>query len=104
MFNRTGDVIFGVSLEQEMEDETKYETSFRTFDAGDYSQIATIETKKSVLNLCSSLDDCHLAVIEQVRTGFFHFYLGQYSTLDNDVSKFNMLIVDGAVLYFNNDV
>ena len=50
-----------------MEDETKYETSFRTFDAGDYSQIATIETKKSVLNLCSSLDDCHLAVIEQVR-------------------------------------
>ena len=91
MFNRTGDVIFGVSLEQvtsasywpifsyyrfllvgwneqEMEDETKYETSFRTFDAGDYSQIATIETKKAVLNLCSSLDDCHLAVIEQVRT------------------------------------
>ena len=68
VFNRTGDVIFGVSLEQEMEDETKYETSFRTFDAGDYSQIATIETKKSVLNLCSSLDDCHLAVIEQVRT------------------------------------
>ena len=61
-------MIFGVSLEQEMEDETKYETSFRTFDAGDYSQIATIETKKSVLNLCSSLDDCHLAVIEQVRT------------------------------------
>ena len=56
-----------------MEDETKYETSFRTFDAGDYSQIATIETKKSVLNLCSSLDDCHLAVIEQVRTGSFSF-------------------------------
>ena len=60
-------MIFGVSLEQEMEDETKYETSFRTFDAGDYSQIATIETKKSVLNLCSSLDDSLLAVIEQVR-------------------------------------
>ena len=82
MFNRTGDVIFGVSLEQEMEDETKYETSFRTFDAGDYSQIATIETKKSVLNLCSSLDDCHLAVIEQVtQQAFEHIYLGQYNIL-----------------------
>ena len=69
LFNKTGDVIFGVSLEQEMEDDTKYETAFKTFDAGDYSLIATIETKKSVLNLCPSWDDCSLAVIEQVRYG-----------------------------------
>ena len=69
LFNKTGDVIFGVSLEQEMEDDTKYETAFKTFDAGDYSLIATIETKKSVLNLCPSWDDCSLAVIEQVRCG-----------------------------------
>merc|ERR1719450_1301062 len=65
MFNTGGDVIFGVNLEQELEEETKYETSFKTFDAGDYSLIATIETKKSVLNVCPSWDDCQLAVIEQ---------------------------------------
>ena len=66
VFNKTGDVIFGVSLEQELEDETKYETSFRTFDTSNYSQIATIETRKSVLSLCPSPDDINLAVIEQV--------------------------------------
>ena len=66
MFNSSGDVIFGVSLEQELEEETKYDTAFKTFDAGDYSLIATIETKKSVLNLVSNWDDSNLAVIEQV--------------------------------------
>jgi len=65
VFNKTGDVIFGLSLEQELEDETKYETSFRTFDAGDYSMISTFETKKSVLSLALGFDDTHLAVIEQ---------------------------------------
>merc|ERR1712012_359057 len=65
VFNTSGEVIFGVNLEQELEDETKFETSFKTFDAGDYSLIATIETKKSVLNVCPSWDDCQLAVIEQ---------------------------------------
>ena len=74
MFNTEGDVIFGVNLEQELEEETKYETSFKTFDAGDYSLIATIETKKSVLNVCPSWDDCQLAVIEQVEK-YSHYYL-----------------------------
>ena len=49
-----------------MEDETKFETAFKTFDSSDYSLIATIETKKSVLGLCSSWDDTSLAVVEQV--------------------------------------
>ena len=70
VFNKTGDVIFGLSLEQELEDETKYETSFRTFDTGDYSMISTFETKKSVLSLALGFDDTHLAVIEQVRRSF----------------------------------
>ena len=74
MFNTEGDVIFGVNLEQELEEETKYETSFKTFDAGDYSLIATIETKKSVLNVCPSWDDCQLAVIEQVEK-YSHYYM-----------------------------
>eukprot|EP00092_Neocalanus_flemingeri_P098180 GFUD01125193.1.p1 GENE.GFUD01125193.1~~GFUD01125193.1.p1 ORF type:complete len:1498 (-),score=483.98 GFUD01125193.1:148-4641(-) len=65
VFNSGGEVIFGLNLEQELEDETKFETAFKTFDASDYSLIATIETKKSVLGLCSSWDDQSLAVVEQ---------------------------------------
>merc|ERR1719319_1522651 len=65
VFNKTGEVIFGVNLEQELEDETKFETSFRTFDAGDYSLISTVDTRKSVLAVCTSQDDLQLAVVEQ---------------------------------------
>lgn len=65
VFNSGGEVIFGTNLEQELEDETKFETAFKTFDATDYSLIATIETKKSVLAVCPSWDDSSLAVVEQ---------------------------------------
>merc|ERR1719187_2281603 len=65
VFNNGGDIIFGLNLEQETEDETKFETAFKTFEASDYSSIATIETKKSVLGLCTSRQDLMLAVVEQ---------------------------------------
>ena len=67
-------MIFGLSLEQDLEEDTKYETAFKTFDARDYSLIATIETKKSVLHLCPSWDDSNLAVIEQVSCIIFNYY------------------------------
>jgi HIV-1 Vpr-binding protein len=66
VFTTAGDVIYGLQLEQEVDDETKFETSFKTFEASDYSSIATTETKKSVLGLCPSWDDLSLAVVEQV--------------------------------------
>jgi len=65
VFNTSGEVIFGVNLEQELEDETKFETAFKTFDASDYSLISTVDTRKSVLGLCPSKDDLMLAVVEQ---------------------------------------
>lgn len=67
VFNNTGDIIFGLNLEQEadMDDEPKYETAFKTFEASDYSSIATIETKKSVIGLQTSRHDLMLAVVEQ---------------------------------------
>merc|ERR1719305_440352 len=49
----------------ELEDETKFETAFKTFDASDYSLISTVDTRKSVLGLCPSKDDLMLAVVEQ---------------------------------------
>jgi HIV-1 Vpr-binding protein len=66
VFNSAGNVIYGLQLEQEVDEESKFETSFKTFDAGDYSIIATTETKKSILGLCPSWDDLTLAVVEQV--------------------------------------
>ena len=59
-----GDVIYGVTVDEEAEIDTLYETSFKTFDASDYSLIATIETKRSVVQVCPSWDDCHLSVVE----------------------------------------
>ena len=68
VFTHGGDVMYAVNLDQEVDDDTKFETAFKTFDASDYSLIATIETKKSVLGVCPSWDDCNVAVIEQVNT------------------------------------
>lgn len=65
VFNNAGNVIFGLQLEQEYDDEQKFETSFRTFDCSDYSSIATIEVKKSVLGLCPNWDDMTIGVVEQ---------------------------------------
>jgi len=65
VFNKGGEVIFGTNLEESWKMGKKFETAFKTFDATDYSLIATIETKKSVLAVCSSWDDISLAVVEQ---------------------------------------
>ena len=42
-FNNSGDIIYAVALEVEEEEGDRYETSFKTFDAGDYSSIGTYE-------------------------------------------------------------
>ena len=68
VFTHDGEVMYAVNLDQEVDDDTKFETAFKTFDASDYSLIATIETKKSVLGVCPSWDDCNVAVIEQVNS------------------------------------
>jgi len=65
VFSSSGDIMYGLQLEQDFEDESKFETSFRTFECSDYSNIATVELKKSVLGLCPSWDDMSIAVVEQ---------------------------------------
>ena len=45
-FSNSGDIIYAVGLEKESDDDGEtYDSSFKTFDASDYSSIATIETK-----------------------------------------------------------
>lgn len=68
-FNHMGDVIYGAMLEEEAEmdeDQLKspYGSSFRTFDATDYSSIATIDIKKNIFDLATDQSDCFLAIVE----------------------------------------
>ena len=39
-------------------------SSFRTFDGADYSNIATIDVKKNIFDLCTDASDLHIAVVE----------------------------------------
>merc|ERR1719189_709841 len=63
-FTNSGDIIYAVALEQETDDGENYESAFKTFDASDYSSIATIETRRGVFDLASSLNDLQIAVVE----------------------------------------
>ena len=45
-FSNSGDIIYAVALDKETDDDGEaFDSSFKTFDASDYSSIATIETK-----------------------------------------------------------
>jgi len=86
-FNSTGDVIYGgmystfslniifntfsltAMFEEESQDEdhsykSPFGSSFRTFDATDYSSIATIDTKRMIYDLAVDPGDNFIAVIE----------------------------------------
>lgn len=39
MFNSFGTIMYAVSMEQEAEEDTAYESSFKTLDASDYANI-----------------------------------------------------------------
>ena len=63
--NGGGNVFYAVGLETEDGDEgDRYESSFKTFDASDYSNVTTFETRRGVVGLCSSFNDLSLAVVE----------------------------------------
>ncbi len=41
-FNFLGSVIYAVSMEQEIEEDTSHESSFKTLDATDYANIGNV--------------------------------------------------------------
>lgn len=70
-FNNAGTVIYGAM--HHMDDEAQLDdgklkspfgSAFRTFDSKDYSNIATIDVKRNIFDLCTDPTDCYLAVIE----------------------------------------
>lgn len=64
LFNSTGSTIYAVSLERENEEDTSYETSFKTLDAYDYSSIATLDVKKNIYDLACNRIDTQIAIVE----------------------------------------
>lgn len=76
-FNSMGDVIFSTILDDQSDVTTKikneFKTSFRTFDAQDYSTIATIDLKRAISDLAISSGDEHIALVESsAGTRCFH--------------------------------
>ncbi|XP_074608975.1 DDB1- and CUL4-associated factor 1-like isoform X5 [Acropora palmata] len=76
VFNNSGDVMYGV---KHRSDSIKFssvghplgpfKSSFRTLDATDYQTIATIDVKKTILDLCTDVTDCFVAVVKELATG-----------------------------------
>nr|WRQ97961.1 slime protein [Eoperipatus sp.] len=71
VFNSAGDVMYGANHQLDddndlSEDSVKspFGSSFRTFDATDYSNIATIDIKRNIFDLSTDKSDCLLAIIE----------------------------------------
>lgn len=73
-FNEVGDVIYGAMFdeaEENAEDEHRsaFGCSFRTFDADDYSNIATIDIKRPIFDLAVAPGETLIAVIENQTRG-----------------------------------
>ncbi|PSN42103.1 DDB1- and CUL4-associated factor 1 [Blattella germanica] len=64
LFSPARAIMYTVSLEQETEEDTSFESSFKTLDAYDYSSIATIDVKKNIYDLCCNKFDTQIAVVE----------------------------------------
>lgn len=72
-FSHVGDVIYGAIIQVDDDEvmtstpKSPYGSTFRTFDASDYSIIATTDVKKTIFDLCTDKTDSYLAIIENQR-------------------------------------
>ncbi|KAK6624133.1 hypothetical protein RUM44_010991 [Polyplax serrata] len=70
LFSTPESALYTYSFEQENDEDTTFESSFKTLDSSDYSSIATIEVKKNVYHMACNKWDTQIAVVENV--GEFH--------------------------------
>lgn len=63
IFNHSSDVIFGVTVGDDQQDNA-YETSFKTVDASDYSSIVTFDVRRVVSSLAINRTDTQIAIVE----------------------------------------
>lgn len=66
VFNHTSDVIFGITVGDLLDEthENAFETSFKTVDASDYSNIATVDVRRVVSSLAINKNDTQVALVE----------------------------------------
>ena len=56
-----------------IDDGEVYDSAFKTLDARDYSSIATIETRRGVVDISSSVNDLQVAVVENSLRYYYFF-------------------------------
>nr|XP_018897865.1 PREDICTED: protein mahjong isoform X2 [Bemisia tabaci] len=66
IFPPTAAAIYAVSLEKENEEESVFETSFKTLDPYDYSSIITVDVKKNIYHLACNMYDTSIAIVENL--------------------------------------
>ncbi|KAK9743853.1 hypothetical protein QE152_g8253 [Popillia japonica] len=57
LFTSTNSAIYAIAMEQEVENDTTFDSSFKTIDASDYSSIATIDVKRNIYDLAVNVFD-----------------------------------------------
>lgn len=70
LFTSTNNAIYAIAMEQEVEDDTTFDSSFKTIDASDYSSIATIDVKRNIYDLAVNVFDTQIAIVEN--QGLYH--------------------------------
>ncbi|XP_041989164.1 protein mahjong isoform X2 [Aricia agestis] len=64
MFNPACSALYAVCSDQDAEERSQFDTSFKTLDPYDYSSIATIEVKRNIYSLGVSGEGAQIALVE----------------------------------------
>lgn len=78
IFSPVNHAIYAIAMEQELDGESQYDSSFKTVDALDYSSIATIDVKKNIYDLAVNCYDTQIAIVENQ---------GMYQTVQESVVR-----------------
>ncbi|CAH1724928.1 DDB1- and CUL4-associated factor 1 isoform X2 [Aphis gossypii] len=63
-FSKSGEGMYLYVIDQEMENDSSYQTSFKTLDPNDYSNIATVDVKKFIYHMACNSTDTQIAIVE----------------------------------------
>ncbi|XP_071052428.1 protein mahjong [Onthophagus taurus] len=70
VFAPMNSAIYAIAIEQDTEEDTTFDTSFKTLDALDYSSVATIDVKRNIYDLAVNRFDTQIAIVEN--QGLYH--------------------------------
>ncbi|XP_050525532.1 protein mahjong isoform X2 [Daktulosphaira vitifoliae] len=63
-FSKTGEGMYVYVIDQEVDDDSSYQTSFKTLDPYDYTNIATVDVKKYIYHMACNKYDTQIAIVE----------------------------------------